>query len=37
MTEEDVQLIQNLEEWEMNDIEGQHTHYDLLPGGDEFA
>lgn len=37
MTEEDVQLIQNLEEWEMNDIEGQHTHYDLLPGGDEFG
>lgn len=37
MTEEDVQLVQNLEEWEMNDIERQESHYDFLPEEGEFG
>ncbi|CAI4035525.1 hypothetical protein SMKI_13G1740 [Saccharomyces mikatae IFO 1815] len=37
MTEEDVEMVQKLEEWEMDDIGESETQYDFLPGEDEFS
>ncbi|CAI4048074.1 hypothetical protein SKDZ_13G1780 [Saccharomyces kudriavzevii ZP591] len=37
MTDEDVQLVQKLEEWEMINIQGAEAQYDFLPGEDDFG